>query len=347
MVLRNLMWRLALLAGLLCGLLVCSFGQSDDTALNDRLQRAAALTSLDDSGLEPWHLKMQVQLYDLRGKPKEKGTVEEWWSGPKSYRIVYLLPSYTDTELTTEDGNFSSHVGGAVPYYVRLLRAQVVHPIRPTKQRSGSKIELSEKKSGAVELELLSVYPALAKDPSTGYHQTYCFEKGKDILLFSSDFPTEAAQRTKLGRFQGQSVALGVRVEAAGRIIAEGQVDELKGQSLPYPETKDLAGLVKGAALPPPDGLVEPGKNIKKVQPVYPSTAKQNYIQGSVVFSALITESGKIESLEVISSPDESLTESASEAVKQWTYSPYLVDGTAVKVETLITVNFSFSMGRR
>jgi len=333
-------WRWVLLISFLCSTSVILLGQNDDSALKDRLRRAATLTSLEESGLEPWHLKMQVQLYDFRGKLKEKGTIEEWWSGPKSYRIVYSLPTYSDTELHTEDGGFSSHIGGKVPYYLEFLRRQVVHPISRLSEKADTTIEMSAKKSGPVELELLSLHPVLEKDPSTGYHRTYCFEKGKDILLFSSDFQTEAAQRTKLGRFQGQSVALGVRVEAAGKLVADAQVDELKGQSLPYPETKDTAGLVQNVSSPPQGGLVQAGKIVNKVQPIYPLAAKANYTQGSVVFSALIGKTGKIESLEVISSPDESLTDAASAAVKQWTYTPYLLGGTAVDVDTMITVNF-------
>jgi periplasmic protein TonB len=73
--------------------------------------------------------------------------------------------------------------------------------------------------------------------------------------------------------------------------------------------------------------------------PVDPSSAKQLYIQGAVVIDALIGRDGRIEQTTVIRG-QALLNKSAMEAIKQWQYRPYYLNGEPVEVETQITVNF-------
>lgn len=76
------------------------------------------------------------------------------------------------------------------------------------------------------------------------------------------------------------------------------------------------------------------------VQPTYPPEAKAAGIEGSVLLHAIIGKDGKISSLQLISGPTE-LSKSALDAVKQWTYKPYLLNGNPVAVDTTITVTYS------
>jgi protein TonB len=89
---------------------------------------------------------------------------------------------------------------------------------------------------------------------------------------------------------------------------------------------------------------VSQGLLIRKVQPVYPPLARQARIQGSVILQAEISKEGSIENLRLISGHP-MLAPSAIEAVKQWRYKPYFLNGEPVEVETQITVNFSLSGG--
>jgi TonB family protein len=84
------------------------------------------------------------------------------------------------------------------------------------------------------------------------------------------------------------------------------------------------------------------GNLISKVVPVYPPAAKAANVQGIVVLHALISKTGSVENLQVISGP-QMLTSSAIEAVKQWKYKPYLLNGEPMDVETTINVNFSLA----
>jgi len=89
---------------------------------------------------------------------------------------------------------------------------------------------------------------------------------------------------------------------------------------------------------------VTQGLLIRKVQPNYPPLARQARIQGSVLLQAEISKDGTIENLHLISGHP-MLAPAAIEAVKQWKYKPYILNGEPVEVETQITVNFTLSGG--
>jgi protein TonB len=87
---------------------------------------------------------------------------------------------------------------------------------------------------------------------------------------------------------------------------------------------------------------VSTGMLVRKVQPTYPPLARQARIQGAVVLQAQISKNGDIENLQLISGHP-MLAPAAIEAVKQWKYKPYLLNGEPVEVETTVQVNFSLA----
>ncbi|MGH9545898.1 MAG: energy transducer TonB [Terriglobales bacterium] len=89
---------------------------------------------------------------------------------------------------------------------------------------------------------------------------------------------------------------------------------------------------------------VTQGLLIRKIQPTYPPLARQARIQGSVLLQAEISKDGSIQNLRLISGHP-MLAPSAIEAVKQWKYRPYILNGEPVEVETQITVNFTLAGG--
>jgi TonB family protein len=78
---------------------------------------------------------------------------------------------------------------------------------------------------------------------------------------------------------------------------------------------------------------------IRKVTPIYPPEAKRNRIQGKVVLRAVIGKNGRIQNLTPISGPKD-LIPAAVGAVQQWQYTPYLLMGEPVEIDTEVTVNF-------
>jgi protein TonB len=82
------------------------------------------------------------------------------------------------------------------------------------------------------------------------------------------------------------------------------------------------------------------GMLIYKVIPTYPAIAQVARASGAVVLQATISRTGTIENLRVISGPA-LLRQAALDAVKQWRYRPYMLNGQPVEVETAVEVNFT------
>ncbi len=87
---------------------------------------------------------------------------------------------------------------------------------------------------------------------------------------------------------------------------------------------------------------VTSGLLIHKVEPSYPVLAKSARIQGNVMLKAIIDKEGNIQDLQLLSGHP-MLVPAAINAVKQWRYRPYLLNGQPVEVETTITVIFTLT----
>jgi protein TonB len=88
---------------------------------------------------------------------------------------------------------------------------------------------------------------------------------------------------------------------------------------------------------------VTQGMVVRRVQPAYPQMAKIARVQGAVVLAAIIGKDGTIQNLHVVQSASPLLNQAAIDAVKQWRYRPYILNGEPVEVDTTVTVNFTLS----
>jgi periplasmic protein TonB len=89
---------------------------------------------------------------------------------------------------------------------------------------------------------------------------------------------------------------------------------------------------------------VTSGLLIRKVNPVYPPLARQARISGTVILRAVISKDGSIENLSLVSGHP-MLAPAAIDAVRQWKYRPYLLNGEPVEVDTEVQVNFTLAGG--
>ena len=85
-------------------------------------------------------------------------------------------------------------------------------------------------------------------------------------------------------------------------------------------------------------GVIQ-GLLIFRVEPTYPPLAQQARIQGAVVMTALIDKGGNVQHLQIVSGHP-LLAPAAIEAVKQWRYKPFILNGQPLEVETTVTVSF-------
>jgi len=81
---------------------------------------------------------------------------------------------------------------------------------------------------------------------------------------------------------------------------------------------------------------------IHDVPPQYPPEAGRARLEGAVVLMAVIGQDGSVKDVRVESGLP-ILAQAAIDAVKQWRYKPYLIDGAPVEVDSRITINFTLS----
>ena len=107
----------------------------------------------------------------------------------------------------------------------------------------------------------------------------------------------------------------------------------------PLPPTeKEIKEFAKGAVRI--IGEMKTPRPIKIVEPVYPVVARQARVEGSVILSARIDEEGRVENVLVLRSIP-LLDKPAVDAVKQWKYEPFIIDGKPCSAVFTVTVRFN------
>ncbi len=93
-----------------------------------------------------------------------------------------------------------------------------------------------------------------------------------------------------------------------------------------------------GAQLPGAD--IVASRLIHRVEPEYPEEARTQHIQGMVTLDVQIGSEGAVHNISVVNG-NAMLAEAAVQAVRQWRYQPYSVDGRPVEMQTRVTIRFT------
>ena len=99
----------------------------------------------------------------------------------------------------------------------------------------------------------------------------------------------------------------------------------------------------EGVAMQLHKSVMMEGFLIHRIDPPYPSLARMAGVQGTVVLAAVIGIDGTVQKLQVLSGHP-LLVQAARDAVAQWRYRPYILNGSPIQVDTQITVKFTLSM---
>jgi len=324
-----------------------SISKADDTsALLTRLNAAAAQSSLDEQDLKPWHLKVDFQMFDKKGKPGEQGTMEEWWSEPKLYKLVFTSPSYSATEIHNQDGIFRSPEATPLPYALQTLERAVLHPMPTEDELANSHPILRRETIAKIKMDCIMLGQPIKDNPSIplGLFPTYCMEKDQNLLRISYDAGMLEIVRARIGTFQQRTVAVDFFVADGEGKLLNGHVAALTTDmtGATFAPAQTMKKVVADGVVRAASGVVA-GLKLSGPPPVYPPEARQNHITGSVVMVAIIGVDGHISQLKVISTPSGELAISALVAVHQWVYRPYLLNGVPTNVMTTITVNYQIS----
>jgi TonB family protein len=299
---------------------------------------AAKSNGLTGDDVKPWHVKATYQLLDDKGGITDQGTYEEFWVSPTKYKRTFTGKAFTRTEYGTKDGILASGDQGSLISQAFKIRSGFFAPLPSSESIEKNTYILAQREAGGVKFACLNLKDALGNP----FGFSWCLSPDKPILRVGSSSPTEQVVHNRILRFQGRFIAGDLAFVQQGKPTLTAHIDSIEG----------LNTIDEAIFLPPADaarakpmritisGAVANGSLIRRAIPDYPFVAKERRIQGTVVLQATIGKDGRIENLRVISGPEQ-LQQAALDAVKQWIYRPYLLDGEPVEVETRINVVFT------
>ena len=324
--------------GLVFGMFAGSMAGAQVESAAGRLEAASALTSLDGIDAKPWHLKLEVMVFDESKVPNE-GTIEVWHAGADE-RTMYTFGDATSTTLKHDGKTYYSFEGPSLRREAREIMQDVLHPGPRPAETDGTVPELRKEKFGTNEFDCVMLSRPLkgSRPVPLGLFPTYCISNGIIRLTYHS--VDQLVVLNHIGTFLGHTVAQEVTIQEARAEVATGKVVTL-ATYVPV-----AAEFVPGADMRPAgetariSGSVIAGSRISSVDPVYPDSAKRNHVEGTVILHAIIERDGTVHRLQPMNAVDPDLAIAAILAVRQWKYKPYLLNGEPVEVDTTITVNF-------
>jgi TonB family protein len=290
--------------------------------------------------VNPWHLKARYEIFAEDGTSMETGTYEEWRSSATQYRIALHGPSVSVEEYGTDHGVFRTGQSSWPLKPLSAIRGMVERPVAAPAHPEKIELKNFERSFGSSKLPCT----ALLMRGMSGHEKDaeyYCFGETNAALVYATT-PDQELQTLFQGivLVNGHHLAKELQLFLGGRIWMKVNVDTIT--SLPKEELAALtvpadATLVAARTSTPGDATG--GKLIQKVVPAYPSKAKMQGIEGIVVLNGIIGTDGHFKELQVLAGP-QMLQQPALDAVRQWVYSPYVLDGQPIEIETEIHVVF-------
>jgi TonB family protein len=321
-------------AGLLAILFLvpCCFAQElpDEISSWQQYVQLIRNNTLDLSTNQPFLLTVEYELYDLDGKAAEKGTAEESW-GPKGSRIEIKSPTLATREISGTDAGIGTHTRES--YLVNQMLRAYIRPLDTSGKKKDFAFDRFQRTVDSVVTDCFAIGVPSTRTLTT---TAYCADVNNRISVITGQL--FVLSRSQFLRYRDREVPSDIEITYEDRIAIKAHMTSLN--AIPpenYEAAIGLAGyehfLVHG------DHIV--GAALDRPQPVYPKQAKKKHITGSVLLCAIITKDGTIAGLDVVASPNSLLSASALDAVRKWTYKPYLMDGKPTELDTTITVNYA------
>lgn len=286
--------------------------------------------TLDLRTSEPFLLRVDYELYDLDGKPAGKGTAEESW-GPEGGRIQIKSPTLAVEEPLATEILIRTHT--RENYLVHQALNSYIHPLDTSARKANFAFDRFQQTIQSTSFDCFAI--GLSSE-RTSAATAYCADIENRISAVTGQL--FVLRRSEFLRYRDREVPADIEISYEGRIAITAHMTSLN--AIPPENYEASTGrAATGEKFVHGDNISALALN--KPQPAYPKQAKKKHITGSVLLCAIITKEGTIAGLDVVASPNALLSASALEAVKTWTYKPYLLNGKPTELDTVITVNYA------
>ena len=302
------------------------------------------------SNMTPWHARYHYQFFTVDGQLSAEGQFEYWWAKDKASKSAWSRGDQSRLEWHTPDGKELRLISGKdvdgiehrlyfafLPYFLKFVDPQSTEQLKSFASQYDSKqltcVGRSRPAAAAAGADSLEIdWPA------------YCFDDHDSSLAASHENSSiiniyDHVQRFQNHNFPGEiHILYGGRKRLDAKLENLSEVDANNAAFTPSPDAKEP---------PPPTMTTVPAIQMKpltithRVEPAYPAAARAAHISGMVIITATIGKDGKIKDAQVTSSPDDSLSAAALNAVRQWRYEPYAPFGQPAEVHTTIQLKFA------
>jgi len=296
----------------------------------ERYQHILRASTLEWLFSEPFVLKVDYELYDLDGKLVEKGTAEESWTQEEVKTIRIQSPSLSEGSAPPSD-EYKTHTRES--YLVHQALDDIARPFPSAIHDKDFAMEAFHEEVNGAQLSCFALAPGGNRTAST---PTYCTDVDNRVIAMTG--PQFVVERTDFRKSREHEVPMDVSVSYEGKKALIAHVTEL--DALPFHPAAGSGTKVYSDPARIPGGVIA-GRILKKKNPDYPKQARKQHLSGTVILIAIITKQGTITALDVLASPDPLFSKSAQDAVKTWTYQPYLLKGEPTEVDTTILVNYN------
>lgn len=327
---------------------VCLHAQ-DPAAL---LEKSRQLTTLEQPSGPSFHLRAEFHTFDYKGVPDGDGTVEETFEHGGRWKRTTVYRGQQKVEVFPGSGK---PLVQAAPDYERSFAEEGIlkllfAPVPSAETMKGMKLSIAPYKLGPLDLTCVVAslpYQSEGDSKATAPNEAYCLAPEIGFVRSVQGHTRRVAIFNSLVKIGTTYFAKDIVISERGKPRANLHVTALEPSPAFAPDEFTLPGATgQQADAPEIPHTVIAGRVLRKLDPIYPESARQRHVQGQVVLHAMISTQGTIRDLELVSTPDDSLAESAMDAVRKWTYQPYLLDGKPVAIDSQIRVNYAFGPSR-
>lgn len=306
-----------------------------------RLELASKVNGLEAADIHPWHLKASYEIQDPEGKPLDKGTFEEWWAGPKRYKVIYHGQDFLQTEYGTEKGVFREGDAQIPPFLLEALRSIIGRPVPSVNESAQGDTQLQgqDRHFGNAQLAC-TAFGFKGRKRVDSRYASYCFGSSNAVLRYANSYANvEQVLFNNESVFSDRYVAKEIVLLFLGHSRLSVHIGTLEPIDMSDPI---FATVPEDAALIPARVvMVFPTLDaISKAFPRYPIEAKETRTQGAVLMSATITTGGRVTNIQVLAGP-KVLQAAAVDAIRQWRYKPILLGGQPVEVDLTLQILFT------
>lgn len=316
------------LMGIMClGLSVASDGDKQRQG-SDLIAKAMSLQGIRAQEAKPFHFQAKIQAQRIVTKPLT-GTYDEMWISPDKWRREIKIAGFDQVEVGTSNSKWIERNVDFRPRAAYLTSVALESFFRPEVAPHEKIKSLRKSKREGVQLQCVEL--------ELGHSdRELCFDPSGALAL--EEHLNQRFEYEDFGKFGEKIFPHSIRVSEGGNEVLNLHIED---PAEPAVEVLSFDHAASALQMAPCERW--PAEPLEKIPPQYPQLARQAREQGTVVLYVVVAADGRVDKLRILESAGRSLNESATDAVRQWTYAPLACGSAPLPTEIEVRINYTLS----